>query len=153
LEKFYKGNDKQGLSYKCKQCIKDYQALNKERENLRSKQWKLNNPDKAKASHRKYRFRLTPEQFNKMLVACDNKCQICRREFTLEDKDSTPHIDHDHSCCPGIKTCGECVRGLLCGPCNLLCGIADDNPAIFNQAIKYLQPNDIVLRLLDNPGG
>lgn len=26
-------------------------------------------------------------------------------------------IDHDHDCCPG-RGCGQCIRGIVCRPCN-----------------------------------
>lgn len=35
-------------------------------------------------------------------------------------------VDHDHSCCPERKrSCGVCVRGMLCSDCNFLMGWID----------------------------
>jgi len=31
-------------------------------------------------------------------------------------------VDHDHACCPGWKSCGKCVRGMLCEGCNIVLG-------------------------------
>lgn len=51
---------------------------------------------------------------------------------------NTPRaVDHDHACCPGTRTCGACVRGILCGPCNTRLGILE-NAAWIEAAGEYL---------------
>lgn len=47
-------------------------------------------------------------------------------------------IDHDHSCCPGEITCGECIRGILCRRCNSGLGLFRDDWRIAQNAMKYL---------------
>lgn len=66
-------------------------------------------------------------------------CAICRRLTDITDL----NIDHDHACCETrgkkmTKTCGQCVRGLLCRSCNLMLGHAQDNLDVLASAIAYL---------------
>lgn len=61
-------------------------------------------------------------------------CQICGTTAT------TMHVDHDHACCPGQKaSCGKCVRGLLCGPCNRGIGLFRDDLTRVEAAARYLK--------------
>jgi hypothetical protein len=49
----------------------------------------------------------------------DNRCAVCHKEF-----ESTPHIDHNHGCCPKLRSCDKCRRDLLCSPCNVMIGMS-----------------------------
>ena len=57
---------------------------------------------------------MTLEQYDALLSAQGGVCAICSRPPTKQFL----AVDHDHACCPGSRTCGQCVRGLLCGHCN-----------------------------------
>lgn len=64
----------------------------------------------------------------------NHRCAICGTDISERF-----FIDHAHSCCPDRhKTCGECVRGLLCGACNLGLGAFQDDTERILTAIKYL---------------
>jgi hypothetical protein len=76
---------------------------------------------------------LTAERVQALLEAQGGRCAICPSYLTV------PHIDHDHSCCPGPKSCGECVRGLLCASCNHMLGKARDKPEVLEAAARYLR--------------
>lgn len=40
-------------------------------------------------------------------------CEICG-----DKPEANLHVDHNHKCCPGPKSCGQCVRGIVCNRCN-----------------------------------
>lgn len=83
-------------------------------------------------------YGVTPEAFDEMRDAQDNTCGICDRSFEGVASKNI-HVDHDHNCCPGKKSCGNCVRSLLCGQCNTGLGMFRDDPGLLTRAAEYLQ--------------
>lgn len=82
------------------------------------------------------KFKLTKEQLLAMYEAQDWKCAICRK---VCESYRNLSIDHDHKCCPtSAKSCGKCVRGLLCAACNHGLGNFRDNIDSLRRAIVYL---------------
>lgn len=81
-------------------------------------------------------YGVTQERFEQML-ADQNGCAICHR---TEPTDKGWQVDHDHGCCPGFRSCGECVRGVLCAPCNVGLGAFGDDPERLAAAAAYLRP-------------
>ena len=73
------------------------------------------------------RYNLTETEYQELLDSQDNRCAICRQGFG----DSRPTIDHDHNCCPErASSCGWCIRGLLCNPCNMTLGMFEGSVGI-----------------------
>lgn len=74
-----------------------------------------------------------------LLEAQGGLCAVCKTD--LGKGKTSPHLDHDHQCCPGsvASSCGECARGLLCGPCNLGLGMFTDSSEKLMAAIDYLE--------------
>jgi hypothetical protein len=66
-------------------------------------------------------------------------CAICERPPDKAKRVKRLVVDHDHACCPGGKSCGKCVRGLLCEWCNRILGLALDDPGRLAAAIRYLR--------------
>lgn len=67
------------------------------------------------AEHTAFRRKgITRELYDDLLAEQGGVCGVCGSP----PKRVRLHVDHDHSCCPGPRACGKCVRGLLCVPCN-----------------------------------
>jgi len=79
--------------------------------------------ESRKKSNRKYRissYGLTQENFDRLLDAQQHTCGMCHEPF---EEGQFIHVDHDHACCRAKnRSCGKCIRGLLCHTCNIALG-------------------------------
>jgi hypothetical protein len=61
----------------------------------------------------KQRYKLDKETYDEM---AKDGCYICGSIEFL-------NVDHDHACCSSHqRTCGKCVRGIVCASCNIHLG-------------------------------
>lgn len=75
-----------------------------------------------RARHLLASYGLTSERYAALLDEQGGRCRVCRQPPAGGEH---LHVDHDHACCPTpAKSCGACVRALLCGPCNKALGFA-----------------------------
>lgn len=104
LEEFFKTKkEKSGYAFQCKDC--------KRNENMF------------------YRYGITREQYNLMLVKQNFSCAIC--ETYQSDLPKALSIDHCHE--SGV------VRGLLCSKCNHAIGLLGDKIKYLYRFIDYLK--------------
>jgi hypothetical protein len=119
LESFNKDkNKKDGLHIWCRVCG-----------NKDAKRYRDSNPEKTFAYRMWTAYRLRIDTYNEMVK---NGCEVCGSMEKL-------CIDHDHSCCPGITTCGNCIRGVLCTPCNTAEGMLESNLQKAKNMVKYIE--------------
>ena len=69
-------------------------------------------------------------------------CGICHEPF---EEGQLIHVDHDHACCKEKnRSCGRCVRGLLCHTCNIALGHIERRYAMarayLDNSVTYLRP-------------
>ena len=105
-----------------------------------NRRWRERHPEKYRESKLKHRYGLTIARWNELLLLQGERCAICQ---TDEPGGINWHVDHDHACCPTDRTCGKCVRGLLCGKCNQLLGTAKDDVSILAKAIDYINEGGV----------
>src|SRR5690606_4327761 len=96
-----------------------------------------------KANHVEETYNITEDQYWELYDAQGGLCYICGR-VQGQNRDGSNgrrkrlSVDHDHSCCNGPKSCGKCVRGLLCTTCNKFLGWIRDNPQAMERGAYYL---------------
>lgn len=87
-------------------------------------------------------YGLSPGQYERMLERQGGVCAICGQPEKSVSKSTGKTYplatDHDRSCCPGNRSCGTCVRELICRNCNVMLGMARDNAGVLRMAAQYL---------------
>jgi hypothetical protein len=118
----------------CSECSKLRVSDSKKASNAR---WTKKHPEIKRVCEKNARLKAHKLSLDAYLIKVkiqENKCAICNNDFLAE-----PCIDHDHSCCSGRKSCGECVRGLLCRKCNAALGAFQDDLQILKAAADYIE--------------
>src|SRR6266542_803984 len=125
LADFYKNKGQ------CKSCMAAYM-----------REYYVNNPEKAednrlkqrerdKKVNRFYKHGITEKIWLDMLGRFNGMCWSCKeRPATV--------IDHDHSCCDKMFSCGNCIRGVLCHQCNTALGLLKDNYMYIENLLVYI---------------
>ena len=128
LEEFHRSSvAKDGRGHWCKIC-----GSTRAREYFRDKH---ESPLSRRKRYLKKKYNLSIEDYEKMMEAQNGVCLIC---FT-PPKGNYLYIDHDHKCCDGYISCGECIRGLLCNDCNRGIGLLKESDAVIARALEYLR--------------
>lgn len=85
--------------------------------------YKRRRPSKTKMNQRlRQHYSITLEQYEEILAAQGGVCAIEGCEQSVGDTAGRAlQVDHDHNCCPG-RSCGKCIRGLLCKRHNRIVG-------------------------------
>lgn len=143
LEDFpIKKSMRDGRAAKCFPCQREaariaqaaYIAKDPERRRKQARDYQRRNASTYNARARVYKYGLTPEDVQEMVEAQGGVCGLCSREFSKGET----FVDHDHACCPDRKTCGNCVRAILCRACNQGLGLLQDDPELLQKAINYI---------------
>jgi len=129
LDLFAKGKDyKDGRKGTCKRChtnyVTNYYNSNPDKKALKNQMNSIAAPNWK-------RHKITENQYLEMFNEYDGKCHACK------DRKAT-NIDHDHSCCDKNRSCGNCVRGLLCNQCNTALGLLGDSEDKISGLLKYM---------------
>lgn len=105
------------------------------------KAWRDAHPEMMKNIILRHHYGISLTEYNRMLAEQNGCCAICHKPETTtrRGKLRTLGVDHDHSCCPGSRSCGKCIRGLLCSRCNGGLGCFGDDPSLLTTALEYLK--------------
>lgn len=134
---------------KCQVCnlARRREYTTSEKDRVYGARWRAKNPDYARRKYLRDNYNITPADFERMLADQEGRCLIClvtlTDERTIGASPTKACVDHDHSCCAGSKSCGRCIRGLLCNLCNVGIGSMRDRPDLLIRAARYLEHSRI----------
>lgn len=94
-----------------------------------------------RTKHLRYAYKMTLGDYETLVEAQGGVCAICQCPETSTNRAGDVMrlaIDHDRTCCPQAKTCGRCIRGLLCRRCNQILGRLNEDVGLLSRMIDYV---------------
>ena len=137
---------------KAREISKRAREKNRERIREYQKKWTESNSDRVKHNAVRYyqenkdkiadqqlmaTYGIARDQYWRILASQGGGCRVCGS--LSPGKGRYFAVDHNHSCCPGSSSCGDCIRGLLCVHCNVGLGHFRDSIETLYSAIAYLE--------------
>ena len=115
---------------RCQSCVKRSRVVG-------SLAWQARNPEKVKSDAYRGRYGI---DFDAIWQEQEGLCALCHEPLLRTGIEPlSVAVDHDRACCPGPKSCGKCVRGLIHRRCNLLLGYAEDDTDNLEGLRGYLE--------------
>jgi Recombination endonuclease VII len=105
---------------------------------------------------RAWKHGMTPEQWQAMWDAQNGRCYLCGEPMTKSERASrgvsrdprSVVMEHLHGhCADPRKTCAVCRRGLACQRCNVLIGLAGDDPVLLRVIADALEIANTTVRV------
>lgn len=138
-----------GNRSRCRKCV-DRRSVEQARERrkadpdkyarLQKIQTQQKNPLNQKHWQLRSLYRIGIDDYFSILDAQNSVCPICLRLFEDGKIDGKyGQVDHDHACCPDKKSCGHCIRGILCDRCNKGLGFFRDDGTALLRAVIYIE--------------
>jgi len=105
-----------------------WEEENQEERNVYHTKWAKDHRFKNYADAREYEFAremkkygTTVEWYRDRLIEQNGLCVLCEHLSHHHGTIQRLQVDHDHKCCDlHTKSCGKCLRSLLCANCNIL---------------------------------
>ena len=138
-----------------KENYDEYRRLHRELIREQQRAYYVRHKEKLNAAHREYQrrpevklanrkksvqrsYNVTPEQHAAILKRQGYRCAFLNCGVRV---DLFSPIDHNHGCCPeSARSCGKCVRSVLCTQHNLGLGYFERlNPKCLLDAYDYLR--------------
>ncbi len=128
-----------GIGTKPKYCLECRSNYSRNYESKKRRRGPLD-PKRRLNVRLKHIYGMSLEMYSTFLESQDGVCLACGKRST---EDRVLYVDHDHACCPGTRSCGKCVRGLICQACNSALGQARDSVLILNSMKAYLEAGGV----------
>lgn len=138
LTEFFANRHKpDGLQGYCKQCWMAYTKAREERVEFKGYRH---------SAHIRRNYGLSAEQYQELFDKQGGVCALCKQPETWKGRGGKVlplAVDHDQKCCPTErnkwKTCGSCIRGLLCRRCNQALGILNEDVELLRRMVAYVK--------------